>query len=126
MLSALARLRTRPPGIAAGWRFPLPLPFPPLLGLDAAFVMSLGTFVARAARKLLTVLRSARLEMSTLPDPSPTSCAGNWTSWIGLVADSATNRRSDSTADLESMSVRTDWPKIRSSSLRLDHTLETP
>jgi hypothetical protein len=90
------------------------------------FATPRGPFVARAARKLSTVWRSALSPMTTLPDPSPASSAGNCTSWIGLAADSATSLSSEKIAECESMSVRTDCPKIFSSSLRSEKTVPIP
>src|SRR3954447_17977636 len=86
MFSLALRLRIRP-ATALGWRRRLRLVR--LAVVDRA--VPRGPVVARAARKLATVRFSAVGPMTTLPEPSPASCAGNWTSWIGLSADSATS-----------------------------------
>src|SRR3954471_5302684 len=81
MFSLAVRLRIRP-APPAGWRRRLRLVR--LAVVDRA--VPRGPVVARAARKLATVRFSAVGPMTTLPEPSPASCAGNWTSWIGFVA----------------------------------------
>src|SRR3954471_13536851 len=81
MFSLAVRLRIRP-APPAGWRRRLRLVR--LAVVDRA--VPRGPVVARAARKLATVRFSAVGPMTTLPEPSPASCAGNWTSWIGFSA----------------------------------------
>src|SRR4051795_7622138 len=93
MFSLALRLRIRP-ATALGWRRRLRLVR--LAVVDRA--VPRGPVVARAARKLATVRWSAVGPMTTLPEPSPASCAGNWTSWIGFSADSAPPRRSEGVA----------------------------
>src|SRR3954463_9198768 len=100
MFSLALRLRIRP-ATALGWRRRLRLVR--LAVVDRA--VPRGPVVARAARKLATVRFSAVGPMTTLPEPSPASCAGDWTSWIGLLADSAPTRRGEGVALRERMWV---------------------
>ena len=71
MFSLALRLRIRP-ATAIGWRRRVRL----LRLAVVAFAVPRGPVVARAARKLSTVRLSARSPMTTLPEPSPASCAG--------------------------------------------------